>query len=206
MRNSYVRCICFALIFVCLVCITVPAYADSDEFQPPYPPLDGEKFYFWKTKTGISYVESTSPYKLVYVGEAAQRDGETDSFSYTYSKNVSHGGTFSVPIKKFELAYGLTIGDERSYSVSKTSAPLKKGEYIKIYYEEMRTVYPCYQYYIEDTWHVNYAEDGGPVYSHTEQAVDLKFGYIYEPLMPRIKIEYYGPYTNLNRVIIESRY
>ncbi len=205
MKKLFVRQTCVALAVMCFMCIITPAYAASGEASPAYVPYDGEKSYFWRSKTGTPYVSSLSSYQLVYVGEKAQRDGETDSFSYAYSRDVTIGGTFAISSKYFEVDYNISIGSNRSYTISKTSAPLKKGEYVKIYYQEMRQVYPCYQYYIEKTWHVDFAENGNPIFSDTDKVIDVKIGYIYEPLMPRIKIEYYGSTTNLNRVVIESR-
>ncbi len=205
MNNSNSRRICFVLIVMCLMCITIPAHAW--ESYPPYPPLDGEKFYFWRVVTNTPFSAPATDYSLIYVGEKAQRDGEIDGFTYSYSRSVTHAGNFSMSIYDFEVAYGISVGTERSLSISKSSAPLKKGEYIKIYYQEMKKVYPCIQHYIEDTWHVNYAEDGTPTYSNTERVAKTVIGYIYEPILPRVKIEYYSPTGNINRtVVVESEY
>lgn len=168
--------------------------AHASEASPYSTPHDGQVDYRWrvasKSPSGTTTRGTSSV--LFYVGSPASRDGETDTCGTSASYNVEVSGTFQISAKSVASSLGLTIGKSYSFNASKTSAPLKKGEYVKAYYTKNWQRYTIKQERIKHTTWYSYDDNGNPTGIHSkDEVVGTAKGYIYKPIMPKITLKYY---------------
>lgn len=87
--------------------------------------------------------------------------------------------------KAVEAQLGLSIGHSESFGISKNSAPLKKGEYVKAYYAR--------------TYSVSKVVEGQVFGSSTFPITDKsprRTRYVYRAIQPQVKLEYFHHYGN----------
>lgn len=128
----------------------------------------------------------------IYTGNPAARDGEYDTISHSVSYSATFSGSFMGDIKsRIQVEFGISFSKSTGFEISKNSAPLKKGEYIKAYW--IRS-YDSYDVTQKDTKHIYGWEQEynfGPYvpvdrYETVESHVTVE-----KPLQPKLKIEYW---------------
>lgn len=192
MKNIW-KIVCMTLVFMML---TATAMADTQSDMRSTP-LPGEVTYTWRE---ASRVESTtnrgSTYSVFYTGEAAERDGETDTCSITASGNVEVSGVFNISRSKVLSDIGVTLGASISVEASKTSSPLQVGEYVVASWRMNWKQWKVNQERIKATTVYTFDDDGNPTgIQLKEEVVDTAVGYVYKPIMPQIRLQYYSKST-----------
>lgn len=97
----------------------------------------------------------------------------------------------AVQIKeKVQGSLGYSFGDTVEFSVSKNSAQLEVGEYVKAYYAKVYDVTPVYQTDNQHTtgWQLVSGKYEYVDYYNTERTT----AYAKEAILPQIKFEYYS--------------
>ena len=188
--KSMWKIVCMTLV---LLLFTATAMADTRS-ETRSTPLPGEVSYAWRE---ASRVESTtnrgSTYSIFYIGEVAGRDGETDSCTITASANVEVAGVFNIPRNKVLSEIGVTLGASIGVEATKTSAPLKIGEYIIASWRMNWKQWKVNQERIKFTAVYTFDDNGNPTGIHLdEEVVDTAVGYVYKPIMPQIRLQYYS--------------
>ncbi len=162
----------------------------------------------WSYTTGTPY-STNEGRECIYYGAPATRKGETDTISHTISYSHCFSGSLEFSIKKkVEVQVGYTFGIEKNFSVSKTCAPLERGEYVKGYIAKSYEVTPINQ---KDEQHIygwRQKETGGEYeyvdYYNTERSV----AYAKKAIAPQLTFEYYKSKStnkNLEELLIEGR-
>lgn len=214
MRNMR-KVIC---IIMMLIVISTTALADMQN-DVRSTPLPGEVTYTWREASRIETTSNRgSTYKVFYTGEVAERDGETDTCSITASGNVEATGVFNISKSKVLSEIGVTLGASISVEASKTSAPLKKGEFVVASWRMNWKQWKINQERVKLTAVYTFDGDGNPTGIRLdEEVVDTAVGYVYKPIMPQIRLQYYSNSTkNLvrteyytfsgNEYVLENRY
>lgn len=138
-------------------------------------------YYYWKVKSSSFYSTiSKGSKQLFYVGDPATRNGEVDTLSYTVSYSNDVSGQVNVGSQAISIAVGFTIGKQESFGISKSSAPLNVGEYVKGYYTKKYSRYKV----IQEEW----AYDYGLEYSVGTTAT----AWADKAILPSITLEYYN--------------
>lgn len=141
-------------------------------------------YYFWQISDTIGMGTITKGnWVLRYSGYPATADGEVDTIGFSVSYNHELSGTVNVPIGAIEAEIGLgyAVGDSVEWQVSKSSRPLKRGEYVKAYsinaYDRTKVV--------QRKMHAF------PV-CQVEGTDDYVYAYADMALMPQLKFEYWN--------------
>ncbi len=180
------------LLMFAFIAVGIPAQASGIDTRST--PVDGQVDYRWQVKSTVQ-TGTTSRGNgdvLFYVGAPAERDGETDTCGISVTCSVDVGGTWQVNKNNVAKSLGVTIGGSITLNASKTSASLRKGEYVQAYYRKTWSIYTVTQEHIKHTTHYTYDEQGNPtgIYS-TDEVIGTAIGYIYKPIMPQITLRYY---------------
>lgn len=146
----------------------------------------------WSYSYGSPRLKTSGEWNHLYTGEPAQRDGEHDTVSHSTAYTSSFSGTFGGNIKsKIELDLQVSFSKTTEFQVSKNSASLKRGEYIKAYWIKTFDSYDVTQKDLQHTYGFEQKYPGGPyekvdryntVYSHV--TVD-------KAIQPKIRLEYW---------------
>lgn len=138
-------------------------------------------YYTWKAvgshKVGT---ETRGGWIHFYTGAPATKDGEKDVASCNVLINKELTGNLKVTYKQLESILGYSVEKKESFSISKVSAPLKKGQYVKAYYMKNYTKHKVTQR--------QYLTTNGQTYATSNYA----YVYSYKPLMPQIRLEYHN--------------
>lgn len=138
-------------------------------------------YYIWRTvgshKVGT---ETRGGWVHFYTGSPATIDGEKDVASCNLIIRRELTGNLKVTYKQLEGVLGYVAKSDEEFSVSKISAPLKKGQYIKAYYMKNYTKHKVTQR--------QYLKTNGQTYATKNYA----YVYSYKPLMPMIRLEYHN--------------
>ncbi|WP_427338203.1 hypothetical protein [Caloranaerobacter sp. DY30410] len=174
-----------------LLFVLLSLYLNTSVFASPKidditPDSRHSEGYTWRIKSIIKNIktETKGNWNLIYEGNPAQRNGETDTISYstTYSHTYTGSFAFTLLKRQVEFALGYSFGKSESFSGAKTSAPLKKNEYIKAYIKRNYRVSKVIQ---EELY---YNTKNRPIYKPTGKT---KIVYCYEAILPKIKITYH---------------
>lgn len=163
-----------AMMAMLMLCTGVTAFAAYEE--PAQPQDNG--YYVWEvesvTDMGRCYRGSKTLFAVS--GEATQY-GELFSAEYSETLEVGFSGTISVSNGVLSAELGFNVSESRTFSESITSAPLEEGQYVRAYYRPQANKYKVVQnlYYV----------------LHTSRALEKTVtGYVYEPLLPELSLEY----------------
>lgn len=159
---------------------SIKVYAnEQDNYNEIKPRIVGD-YYTWRA-VGSHKVGTVSKGGWVhfYTGSPATRNGEKDIISGNITVNKELTGNLKITYGKLEGILGFSATKKETFSVSKVSAPLKKGEYVKAYYKKLYTKHEVTQRQYVTTNGMTYATQN--------------YAYVYplNPLMPQIKLEYY---------------
>lgn len=187
------------LIVLTILLGSTPCFAQSLTSTTPDGGIGTKAILVPKRESSWSFTilststESSGSWTLLYVGEPAKRDNETDTISKSIGYSHTYSGALAAPIAKdIQLQLGYSFGKEESFSVSKTSAPLAKGEYVKAYYLKNYEVKYIRQ---NETIHVYGWETtpgGGSRYVDYYEPGDTKYMYAKRAIMPKLTLEYYS--------------
>ena len=162
---------------------------DAEQVVPFY--LGTTTTHSWSYQIVNTYDETVGNWTHFATSSKATRDGETDTVSNTVEYSHTFSGSFGGNIKKLvEAQLGYTFGKSVSWSISKTSAPLKKGEYVKAYYIKNYSVSNIKQ---TDTMRTTgFEQIGGGQYVPVDR-VTTAISYVdaKKALLPKIKLEYW---------------
>lgn len=148
-------------------------------------PLNGT-YYKLKSITPDYKTVTKGGWHLIYTGAPATRDGEYDTISHEVSYSTTVSASLGYGIKDaVEAQLGVDIGASESFGISKNSAPLKKGEYVKAYYARTYSVSKVLVY-------VLYGSPTNDITSITP----IRTRYVYRALQPQVKLEYYHHYSS----------
>ncbi len=147
---------------------------------------------------GTSYTEASSDWEHIYTGYPAARKGEYDAISCSVSYTHTLSGSLALNIKKeVQVELGYSFGKNMEFSISKTSAPLDVGEYVKAYYAEVYNVTPVYQ---KDLQHITgwelLAGSAGQYHYVDYYKTEYETAYAKKAIFPQIKMEYYNSSQN----------
>lgn len=141
--------------------------------------------YEWRINNIQKNVYTSSnnhDYVFLYESLPVVRDGETVSVSATKGYSHTYSGSMSYTIKKaVQAQLGYSYGTNVSFSVSKTTPPLKKGDYIRAYWRKNYSVSAVYLDYIKYNPYTN-----EETVEKTSHVVSL------EAISPQLKLEYYS--------------
>ena len=94
--------------------------------------------------------------------------------------------------KEVQLELGYSFSEEREFSISKNSAPLEVGEYVKAYYAKTYNVTPVNQRDFKHTTGWRMIPGSGGEYEYVDYyETDTTTAYAKEAIFPQIKLEYY---------------
>ncbi|WP_336664032.1 hypothetical protein [Kurthia gibsonii] len=135
----------------------------------------------WKIES-ISKEYYTSEYgswRLIYKGQPAKRKGEYDTISASEGGSVSITGDIAVSKGAIASSLGYALEKNYSFSGSKNSAALKKGEYTKGYVKRV-AVYSK----VTQRKYVNF--------HGTKPTNEYKTAYVRKPSAITLRIDYYN--------------
>lgn len=153
---------------------------------------------------GTPYTSYEGDYIKLYDGKGAPctRDGETVSAGGSVTYSHTYSGSLQKPlIGDIQAELGYTFGKDKTFQAYKTSAPLKKGEYVIAYYKKAYNVTPITQK--KTTTTTGYETVNGvtqPVnkVESKKYTVNCK-----EAILPLIKLEY-GSVNTKSDVLVAS--
>lgn len=127
---------------------------------------------------------------LIYTGAPAERDGESDSISHQLSYSNTYSGTFGGNIKNLiEADFNLSFSRSVSFSITKNSASLKKGKYVKAYYQKNFKVMKIKQTDLKRT--TGYELAGGQYRPVDRTETETSYVTVNKALQPKLKLEYW---------------
>lgn len=136
--------------------------------------------YSWRTVGSSKIKEVTKGGWLhLYTGSPATRAGERDSFTKTVSYKRELSGNIKVTYKQLESVLGFKASATDSFSITKTSGSLAKGEYVKAYYMKNYNRYKVTQR--------QYIRTNGI----TSPTSSYAYAYVDKPLLPKVRLDYY---------------
>lgn len=141
---------------------------------------------------GTSYTE-TGSWNHIYTGYPAVKRGEYDTITYSVEYTHTLSGSLITQFKKeVQLELGYSFGTGREFSISKNSAPLEVGEYVKAYYAKTYNVTPVNQRDFKHTTGWRLIPGSGGEYEYVDYyETDTTTAYAKEAIFPQIKLEYY---------------
>ena len=138
-------------------------------------------YYTWRTvgshKVGT---ETKGGWVHFYTGSPATKDGEKDIVSSNITIDKELTGNLKVTYKQLESILGYSVQKKETFSVSRVSASLKKGQYVKAYYMKNYTKHKVTQR--------QYLTTNGQTFPTKNYA----YVYSLKPLMPQIRLEYHN--------------
>ncbi|WP_343342374.1 hypothetical protein [Terrisporobacter petrolearius] len=168
--------------------IILNSYDDATTYAKP------ATGFTWRIKS-IKKDDHTSTknnkWVLQYEGEPARRNGEYDAIQISTSYSHTYSGGFVLPALKSQAqsSLGYSYGTSKSFSATKNSASLKKGEYVRGYYKKNYSVSLVNQ---EELYFNTSAK---PIYKPTGKTKQVKS---YRAILPKIKLEYVTPKQKSN--------
>ena len=145
---------------------------------------------------GVIYSENSSWINF-YIGEPAQRDGEVDTIGHEVSYSHTLSGSLAAEIKDaVQLELGYSFGKSESFSVERSSAELKKGEYVKGYYAKTWSVTPVYQVDSKHTTGWQLIPGSGGEYEYVDYyETDRTTAYARRAIAPKLRLDYFSSTT-----------
>lgn len=113
-----------------------------------------------------------------------ERKGEYDTVAFSTSYSHTYSGSFAIPALKVQAegTLGYSYGVSKSFSISKNSASLKKGEYVKCYSKKN------YSVSIINQEEVSFDTNRNPIYKPTGNTKTVNS---YRAILPKLRLEYY---------------
>lgn len=151
---------------------------------------------YWEHTYSNPKSTTVGSWELFYSGAKAARDGEYDTVTCSKEYSHSYSGTIGGDIKKVQASIGYTFGTSESFSVSKNSSALKKGESVKAYWIKNYDVSTITS--SETINIVGYELGGGGQYHPVNRSERGKTctATANKAIMPQIKLEYYDSKGN----------
>lgn len=143
----------------------------------------------WRlASTTNSGTETIGSWVLQYSGAPAGATGETSSISFAVSYNHTFSGSFMSGMIKdaVQVQLGYSYGVSKTFSVTQTSRPLAKGEYVKAYSINNYEKTTVKQEEIKTTWW-SYPTPGTTVVP----TGNTQYVSSYRAILPQIKLEYW---------------
>lgn len=185
---------CFVLALVLSLSLVPTAFAANDDNDGAASPtaLGTQTTHSWSYKYGEPTEKTKGSWQHIYTGEPAARTGETDSVSHSVSYGHSFTGTFGGNIKdKIQVEFGISFSKEEGFSISKNSASLNKGEYIKAYWMKTYDSYDVVQTDLQHTYGFAQSYPGGPYEKVDRYESVVSHVTVDKAIHPKIKIEYW---------------
>ena len=186
----------FILISAMTVSLSVPALAatvdqnDDETITPQY--VGTQTTHSWEYVIGEPTEKTSGSWKHIYTGEPATRDGEYDTVSHSVTYGHSFSGSFGGQIKKLvQVDLSISFSKDETFGISKNSAPLKKGEYIKAYWIKNYDVYDVKQTDHQHTYGFEQQYSGGPYVKVDKYHDEVSHVTVSKAIQPKIKIEYW---------------
>jgi len=176
------------LTMVLITCLSTCAYAKTTEW------VAYQENWLVESKQYSGGTNNGSTYKRFYIGSPAQRDGETDSCSITQEYSGSISGTLNVSISAIEASVGFSVNRAVSFTVSKTSAALKKGQHIEAAWRKYFDKYKVVQKLLRVGYAMDFDDKHQPISNRYNKTQIMKRATVYvnKPLMPQIQLTYYS--------------
>ena len=187
---------------VMLASFSIPALAASNNNEIITPQYVGTNTtHSWDYDVGTPTEKAKGSWTHFYTGDPAKRDGEYDTAQHSVSYAHTYSGSFGGDIKKLvQIELGISFTKSEEFSISKNSAPLKKGEYIKAYWIKNYDVYKVKQTDHQHTYGFEQQYPGGP-YEEVDRYVNVvSYVDISKALQPKIRIEYWKDGTKLRSI------
>lgn len=198
----------FLLSCIMAVSLCVPAFAASEELltedntvsngvedreetnAPRY--VGTQTTHSWSYDYGNPTENTKGSWTHCYTGNPAVRDGEYDTVSHSVSYTSTYSGTFGGSIKSsIQAEFGISFSKGEEFSISKNSAPLKKGEYIKAYWIKNFDSYDVKQTDYQHTYGFEQQYPGGPYVKVDRYNSVVSHVTVDKAIQPKLKIEYW---------------
>jgi len=154
----------------------------------------------WSFKVDRTYEETQGGWTHIYTGSPATRNGEYDSISHSTSYSHTYTGTIGGNLKGgIQAQLGYSFGKTVTFGISKNSGSLKKGEYVKAYYQKNFDVSKIQQTDLKRT--TGYILSGGQYRPVDRIETITSYVYAKKAIQPKIKLEYWA---NGNQVRSDS--
>lgn len=142
---------------------------------------------------GTNYTEIGN-WTYFYTSSPAQKEGEVDTVQYSASFSHTLSGSLAVQIReRVQGSLGYSFGVSETFSVSRSSAALEVGQYIKAYYARAYDVTPVYQVDDQHTTGWQLVPGSGGKYEYVDYYnTERTTAYAKRAIMPQIKLEYYS--------------
>lgn len=183
-----------SLLLCCLMvaslCIPAFAMGADDTISPYYLGTQTTHNYSYTYGTPTSMTKGN--WTCIYTGEPAARDGEYDTVSHSVSYGATFSGSFMGNIKdKIQVEFGISFSKSTEFGISKNSAPLKKGEYIKAYWIKSYDSYDVTQKDLKHIYGWELQGSGGTYVPVDRYETETSHVTVNKPLQPKLKIEYW---------------
>ena len=190
--------------YLMAVSLSVPAFAANKELLTDDTTVDNNDnsvvpFYVgtqtdhsWSYSYGKPTEKTKGSWTHFYTGDPAKRDGEYDTASHSVSYSSTFSGAFGGNIKsKIQIEFGISFSKSEEFAISKNSAPLKKGEYIKAYWIKNFDSYDVTQKDLKHIYGFKQQYPGGPYVKVNTYDTDISHVTVDKALELKIRIEYW---------------
>ncbi|WP_313530521.1 hypothetical protein [Anaerotignum sp.] len=206
MKKFTIKMTSFIITLAMLLTLSIPAFAESsnaeidntvfveDETGGTIPNryVGTQTTHSWDYVYGSPTEKTKGSWKHFYTGDPTQRDGEYDTASHSVSYGHTYSGSFGGNIKKLiQVEFGISFSKNEEFGISKNSAPLKKGEYIKAYWKKSFNSYDVKQTDHQHTFGFEQQGSGGPYVKVDRYKDVVSHVTVDKALQPKIRIEYW---------------
>lgn len=182
------------LVLSMMLALSVSVFAADETPATRSVMVPQTKYYWTHTKKG-SVTKTEGSWTLLYSGHPATQNGEVDTVSKSVEYTHTFSGSFAATIKeKIQVELGYSFGKSNSFSVSRSSRALKKGEYVKGYYIKTYEVTEVLQTEYKNRSGWTQTERGGAYHyiNETTATGNKKTAYAKKAISPQIKLEYFS--------------
>ena len=146
----------------------------------------------WTYSYGNPVEKTKGSWTHCYTGSPAKRDGEYDTVTHSVSYTSTFSGTFGGSIKSsIQVELGVSFSKSESFSISRNSGQLKKGEYIKAYWIKNYDSYDVKQVDYQHTYGFEQKYPYGPYEAVDRYNTVVSHVTVDKAIHPQIKIEYW---------------
>lgn len=176
---------------MCLV-LPVDALAAVIPPQEMISPMDTLNFRWVIKDTDRTTTSLNETYVYYDDSPKATRAGEQFNVHVPIKEPVDITGSISVSLGVVSAELNFDVTKDKTVYISKLSAPLEVGQYVKIYTLKRWDKWTIKQEHQQIRTSYTY-DDNGNVYPTEEiTVIDTKTGYVYEPKNPDIRFVYYS--------------
>lgn len=192
MKRIFKRLLCGMTAMATIFSLNIQAFATSGagEVTPYY--VGTQTTHSYDCEIGKPIGVLVGKWTHFYTGDPSQRDGEYDSIghSVTYGHSISGGVAGSVK-QKIQLELSISFSKDETFSITKNSAQLKKGEYVKAYWIKSYDEYRVKQIDHQHTFGFEQQENFGPYVKVDRYHDEVSYVTVRKALQPKIRIEYW---------------